>query len=183
MSNLKILLLIICIPLNAETFWTNYKIDGLLKVLVKLNKTFSTLSVSVEKYYKMPPLNFFEDYDECMGVHGSGATYCYVQTIITPDKSSDIYQQIETFSSLKKQHFRHDKLTRGICIDSCEKLLDDLNITGNELYVPKFEIDFRVNINSNWNCNAIRTFSSFSVLQDKLWLYRIPKCNRRSWKV
>lgn len=95
-------------------------------------------------YYKMPPLNLFEDYDACMDIYEGSAKYCFVQTILKPDESSQNYQYIKEFSSSRKQHFRHDKLSRGICINVCEKMLKDLGISADELYEPKFEIDFRV---------------------------------------
>lgn len=96
----------------------------------------------------MPPLNKFDDYDACMEVHQEKAKYCYVRTAIKPDLSSELYNFISEFSSKKKQHFRHDKLTRGICVNSCQKMLDNLEALAageaDSFYLPPFELDYKV---------------------------------------
>lgn len=100
---------------------------------------------SATKYYKMPLLNKFDDFDACMQVYAAEAKYCYVKTAIKPDPSSDLYNYIVEYSSFQKQHFRHDKLARGICINTCEELLDQMNITqSDEYFVPPFELDYKV---------------------------------------
>lgn len=87
----------------------------------------------------MPKLNELDDYDACMGVYGDNAKYCYVKSIIRPpDYSSTLYNFIVEFSSLKKQHYRHDKLTRGICVNKCAKLIATLNDTAEKYYEPPF---------------------------------------------
>ena len=93
----------------------------------------------------MPELNKFENYDACMGTFGREAKFCYVKTALKPDKSSKLFNFIEEFSSNKKQHFRHDKLARGICINTCRKIIDDLGQPAAEKYfVEKFDFDYEV---------------------------------------
>lgn len=87
----------------------------------------------------MPRLNLLDDYDECIEIYRDEAKYCYVKSIIkSPDYQSKVYNFIQKFSSNKKQHFRHDLLTRGVCLNKCEKLISALNNSIN-LYEPIFE--------------------------------------------
>lgn len=89
----------------------------------------------------MPRLNELDNYDECMGVFRESAKYCYVKSIIKPpDYSSDLYNFIVEFSSRTKQHYRHDKLARGICVNKCVKLLESLNDTAESYYEPPFGV-------------------------------------------
>lgn len=88
----------------------------------------------------MPHLNEFDDYDECMDVYKTEAKYCYVKSIIKPDYESALYLNIAEFSSKKKQHFRHDKLSRGICLNKCMKFIEELGQSSAEYYFePKFD--------------------------------------------
>jgi hypothetical protein len=92
----------------------------------------------------MPQLNKFDDFDACMQVFDDKARFCYVRTAIKPDPSSELYNFIWEFSKKKKQHFRHDKLTRGICINTCTQSLDKLGPLADEFYVEKFKLDYAV---------------------------------------
>lgn len=97
------------------------------------------------KYFQMPELNKFDGYDACMDVFQDEAIYCYVKSALKPDPTSELYNFIEQFSSKKKQHFRHDKLTRGICINNCQKLINEMGRRGDNYYTPKFDFDYTVN--------------------------------------
>jgi hypothetical protein len=90
----------------------------------------------------MPRLNELDDYDACMGVYRENAKYCYVKSIIKPpDYSSALYNFIVEFSSRsKKQHYRHDKLARGVCVNKCAKLMVALNDTTESYYQPPFSV-------------------------------------------
>jgi hypothetical protein len=48
------------------------------------------------------------------------------------------------FSSKKKVHFRHDKLTRGICVNTCKKLIAEMGLAADDFFVPEFELDYKV---------------------------------------
>jgi hypothetical protein len=91
----------------------------------------------------MPALNKFEDYDSCLETYQDKARYCYVKTAIKPD-SSELYTFIKEFSDKKKMHFRHDKLARGVCINSCQELIDGLGSDAEKYFVPYFELDYEV---------------------------------------
>ena len=92
----------------------------------------------------MPQLNEFDDYEECMDVYQKDGKYCNVKSAIKPDISSQTYAYIADFSSRKKQHFRHDRLTRGICLNKCIELIESLGIEAEYYYEPDFD-----NIGSN----------------------------------
>lgn len=120
----------------------------------------------------MPTLNKFDNYDACIDVYKEKARYCIVRTAIKPDSSSNLYNFIIEFSSRKKQHFRHgkrfetlnlrkdvadhfrsvaslsDKLLRGVCLNTCQKLLTQLDELQSgeaaKFYVPPFDLDYNV---------------------------------------
>lgn len=92
----------------------------------------------------MPILNKFDGYEGCMESYKDKAKYCYVRTALKPDTTSDMYNYIAEFSSNKKQHFRHDKLTRGICINTCQELIEELGSSAEDFYVAPFELDYKV---------------------------------------
>lgn len=100
------------------------------------------------KYFQMPILNKLDDYDACMEVHKEKARYCIVRTAIKPDLSSENYNFIVEFSSRKKQHYRHDKLIRGVCLNTCQKLLNELDALqsgeSDSFYEPPFHLDYNV---------------------------------------
>lgn len=89
----------------------------------------------------MPKLDKFDDYNECFGVFREEAKYCYVRTYIKPNLSSDLYKFIAEFSSNEKQHLRHDKLNRGICLNSCMKTIQQMGEQSNKYFVPIFEVE------------------------------------------
>ena len=92
----------------------------------------------------MPTLNRFDDYHKCMGTYGENALYCVADTFIKPDSSSELYKFIKEYSRDTKKHFRHDNLVRGLCVNSCEKIVNKLGSKADEYYVEKFPIDSNV---------------------------------------
>lgn len=93
----------------------------------------------------MPDLFQFDDYQKCMAEASDGITpaYCIVNTFIKPDRSSQLYNLINNFSSKEKQHFRHDKLQRGICVKSCLKLIEELT-TDDYFNIDEFPMDVKL---------------------------------------
>jgi len=87
----------------------------------------------------MPQLNEFDDYEECMDVYQKEGKYCFVKSVIKPDTNSQTYSFIREFSSRKKQHFRHDRLTRGICLNKCMELIESLDIEAAYHYEADFQ--------------------------------------------
>lgn len=111
-----------------------------------------------EKYFSMPKINQLDDYDECMDTYMNEAKYCFVKSIIKPpDYPSKVYDFIIEFSSNKKQHFRHDKLARGICLNKCSKLISTLNNSINIYYQPLFNHnESKVRFGCLNHCNSNR---------------------------
>lgn len=89
----------------------------------------------------MPKLDKFDDYNECFGIFQEEAKYCFVRTYIKPNLSSDLYKFIAEFSSNQKQHLRHDKLSRGICLNRCVKTIQRMGEQSNKYFVPLFEVE------------------------------------------
>ncbi|XP_052566116.1 nose resistant to fluoxetine protein 6-like [Culex pipiens pallens] len=101
--------------------------------------------IELSEYYRMPKLNEYDDYDQCMNDLPGGrvATFCMVRVVIKPDSGSTTWQLIEDFSSDRKRHFNHALLDRGICIEHCKQLVRGLsNETRQTLKVEKFDFDF-----------------------------------------
>ncbi|CAO1307095.1 unnamed protein product [Diamesa hyperborea] len=100
--------------------------------------------INTNEYFKMPSLYKFESYDKCLGTYYEEAKFCYVKTYIKPDDTSELYNYIRNFSSMGKQHFRHDKLVRGICMNSCKEIIDQTENSSDKYFVPEFPMDTRV---------------------------------------
>lgn len=94
----------------------------------------------------MPELFQFDDYQKCMDLSTDSIApaYCIVNTLIKPDESSELSRLIKEFSKREKQHFRHDKLQRGICLENCLRLVERLNDV-ESFYVEKFPSDTKLN--------------------------------------
>lgn len=93
----------------------------------------------------MPPINRVEEFHKCMYSTEGQSVYCVVRTAIKPDLSSDLWQQIETFSNDTKRHYRHDVLTTGFCLNHCSGELGRLSDTEQAgLLVEKFDFDYPV---------------------------------------
>lgn len=96
------------------------------------------------EYYRMPMLYNFDDYEQCMGLFEDEALYCVVNSYIKPDDTSNLYNYMMEFSSNGKQHFRHDKLQRGLCTNTCMKLIDNLRANSEKYYVDEFPLNTKV---------------------------------------
>lgn len=117
-------------------------------------------SVLATEYFRMPMLYRFDDYEKCFGLYESKALYCVVNSFIKPDGKSQLYKFIDKFSSNRKQHLRHDKLQRGICINSCEEIVQKLGRNANNYFVEKFPMNSKVS--ESWKLQEnISLFSIF----------------------
>lgn len=93
----------------------------------------------------MPPMHRQDDFERCLWSRKELSTYCTVSTLIKPDKSNAVWNQIEEFSSKKKIHFSHDVLFSGQCLSVCEKRLSKLSEEEREdLYVTPFPTNRKV---------------------------------------
>jgi hypothetical protein len=98
----------------------------------------------------MPEMCSFDNYDRCMALTSDKTSpgYCIVNTFIKPDYSSELYNYIREFSKLEKQHFRHDKVQRGICVKDCLSLIDELGSESMNFYVDKFPMDSKLTLDT-----------------------------------
>lgn len=69
----------------------------------------------------MPPLYRLDNYDRCF--HHTNPTYCLVRADMVPNKSSDLWNQIEDFS-VSVGHFEHNQMTYGMCVSTCQEIFD-----------------------------------------------------------
>lgn len=94
----------------------------------------------------MPDLFRFDDYQKCMARSADdySPAYCVVNTLIKPDRSSELYNFIHDFSKKEKQHFRHDKLQRGVCLENCLHLIDELGSEAENYRGEDFPIDSKL---------------------------------------
>lgn len=100
--------------------------------------------VSAADYYRMPKLYQFDDFDKCLATFNAEALYCVANSFIKPDSGSELYRLIKDYSEDKKQHLRHDKLQRGLCISSCEEAVRKLGNDSEKYYVEQFPMDSKV---------------------------------------
>lgn len=110
----------------------------------------------------MPDLYRFDDYDKCIGSHDAKALYCVVNSFIKPESGSELYRLIRNFSSNHKQHLRHDKLQRGVCVNECRELVGKLGEDSGKYFVEEFPMDSKVS--EMFNCFARKFFSHFNRL-------------------
>uniref|UniRef100_A0A336K189 CSON006028 protein n=1 Tax=Culicoides sonorensis TaxID=179676 RepID=A0A336K189_CULSO len=80
--------------------------------------------INENDYSKMPVLDKYEDFEECQRNFRENFTYCVVYLKIVSNTSSDLWKQIEEFSSHQQFHFRHDSLKRGICLNNYQNTKD-----------------------------------------------------------
>jgi hypothetical protein len=92
----------------------------------------------------MPPLYRYDDFDECMGVYENKALFCVVKTHLKEDLQSELYKFIKDYSKNRKQHFRHDKLERGLCINDCQEKLKKFGTESEKYFVKKFPMNSKV---------------------------------------
>ena len=97
-----------------------------------------------KEYFRMPKIYRYDDYDQCLGLYDKEAFYCVVNTFIKPDEKSELSKFITEFSSNKKQHFRHDKLQRGLCLNGCKDVIDKMGKSSENYLVKKFPFDSKV---------------------------------------
>jgi hypothetical protein len=96
----------------------------------------------------MPDIFAYDDFDKCMALSADRVSpaFCVVNSILKPNNSSDLYKFIEKFSTKEKQHFRHDKLNRGICVRDCIDLVEKIGNDSEFFYTDGFHTDSKLTL-------------------------------------
>lgn len=139
-------------------------------------KWFNETKFPASEYYRMPKLYKFDDYEDCMGTYQSEALYCVVNSIIKPDSSSELFNYIKDFSSNKMQHFRHDKLQRGMCVNKCRKLIHKIERDAKNYFVKKFPTDSKV----SGDVKVVKYFLTPPSSLVYFWIFRLRQRARVS---
>lgn len=113
----------------------------------------------------MPSIHRTDEFEQCMEIYENDALYCVVGSYIQPDLSSNLYNFISSYSSNKKQHFRHDKLQRGLCINICSRLITELGNISENYLVKSFPMDSKVKVHIKVLAVHIKLFSEIIFLQ------------------
>ncbi|XP_062704996.1 nose resistant to fluoxetine protein 6 [Aedes albopictus] len=123
---------------------------------MKINHSFLVLAVmqfwsavhgydgdyNMTEYWKMPALFQYDSIESCLRSNPEGI-FCVVKSVVKPDERSEIWAAIKKYSKYPYQ-YRHDVLTRGVCLGQCEELVKALSERDRVHYLqPKFDIDFR----------------------------------------
>lgn len=74
----------------------------------------------------MPMLNSYSNYKSCVSAYTDQFKYCVTHVYIEPNASSEVWKEIDEFSAYTYQHYRHDVLKRGVCMNDCVKMVQSL---------------------------------------------------------
>uniref|UniRef100_A0A1Q3FMG8 Acyltransferase 3 domain-containing protein n=2 Tax=Culex tarsalis TaxID=7177 RepID=A0A1Q3FMG8_CULTA len=120
-------------------------------------KGWSLVDYNMSEYYQMPPLFQYESIDKCLRSDPEGA-FCIVKSVVKPDESSPVWRSIQKYSKYAYQ-YQHDVLTRGVCVEACQKLVENLRDQQRvqQFQQPKFDVDFKYIIN-DWLLPNIQQF-------------------------
>lgn len=96
----------------------------------------------------MPEMFVFDDFEKCMALSSeeNSPNYCIVNSQIKPDNASSLYKVIDEFSQKEKQHFRHDKIQRGVCVKDCLNLAQNLRDEAENLFTEKFPMNSKLTL-------------------------------------
>ncbi|XP_050094016.1 nose resistant to fluoxetine protein 6-like [Anopheles aquasalis] len=94
-----------------------------------------------------------EDYEECLELPGPDdpdGVYCTATVVLKPNNQSDLWRLIEDFSSDYRRHFNHAVLKRGICIQRCQQIVQQLSPAARDaLSVDNFPISTKYKFDEN----------------------------------
>lgn len=125
------------------------------------------LIIVVSQYYLMPSLYNYDDYDGCSALFDD-PVYCIIDIQIKPELTSDLYNYITKFSNNYKQHFRHDKLERGLCINLCKQHVEKLESESFEYQIDSSSINAKeTNDEFNIYFNAYEDRKKYDELVNK----------------
>ncbi|XP_058053697.1 nose resistant to fluoxetine protein 6-like [Anopheles bellator] len=102
------------------------------------------------EYWQMPQLHLYDSMEHCLHNKPNGV-FCVTKVAIKPDARSSVWRLIKKYSKYTFQ-YNHDVLTRGVCVEKCSGVIDELVASGtpaDRYYVPKFNMTKRF-IMSDW---------------------------------
>lgn len=105
--------------------------------------------------FNLPTLNLYDNFQECLGLY-PGGDYCVVDTMIKPDYDSKLYNEIIDYNKDVKKHFRRDMLTRGLCIERCNKIIAEIQAESENFIVEEFPR----NVTVSCLCEFINKFTN-----------------------
>ncbi|XP_039452293.1 nose resistant to fluoxetine protein 6-like [Culex pipiens pallens] len=130
----------------------------------------SLVDYNMSEYHQMPPLFQYESIDKCLRSDPEGA-FCIVKSVVKPDENSPLWRSIQKYSKYAYQ-YQHDVLTRGVCVEACRKLVENLR-DQQRFWQPEFDVEFKYIIN-DWLLPNIEQFrSQYSELLNICQNYRM----------
>ncbi|XP_055533120.1 nose resistant to fluoxetine protein 6-like [Wyeomyia smithii] len=104
------------------------------------------IQFNMSEYWQMPPLFQYESFEGCLRSNPDGV-FCVVKSAVKPNGRSSLWRTIEKYSKYPYQ-YQHSVLTRGICLEQCEKLVKALSDKQRVQFLqPKFDVNFKFIIN------------------------------------
>ncbi|XP_058456880.1 uncharacterized protein LOC131434243 [Malaya genurostris] len=123
-----------------------------------------TFKYDLDEYRRMPVLHQYDSFESCMRSKPL-ATFCVVKTVVKPNNQSELWRIMEKYSQHPYQ-YRHSVLSRGICVERCEKLVSDMSVAQRQTYYQrKFDVKFKY-ITNDWllpNIEAYRQEHGFII--------------------
>lgn len=95
--------------------------------------------------FNLPTLNLYDNFHGCLGKY-PGGDYCVVDTMIKPDYDSNLYKEIIEYNKDVKKHFRRDMLTRGLCIEKCRKIIEEIGAQSENYLINEFSRNVTVSV-------------------------------------
>lgn len=90
---------------------------------------------------KLVPLHRHDSFFDCLTQFDQDGVYCVAQAYIKPANQTQAWIDIVEHSKAVENHFRHDRISRAICIRSCESRLQLVDAVEDIPLTPKFDID------------------------------------------
>ncbi|XP_055629968.1 nose resistant to fluoxetine protein 6-like [Toxorhynchites rutilus septentrionalis] len=111
---------------------------------------------NMSEYWQMPALFEYESFESCLRSNPDGI-FCVVKSVVKADHRSQIWRTIEKYSRYPYQ-YHHNVLTRGICLERCEEVVNALSEQQRLRFLePKFPVDFKYIIN-DWLLPNIESY-------------------------
>uniref|UniRef100_A0A182PVM7 Acyltransferase 3 domain-containing protein n=1 Tax=Anopheles epiroticus TaxID=199890 RepID=A0A182PVM7_9DIPT len=136
---------------TSSTLVLAYIMGTLMCVLIEI--PFSNVQKTLfffkqeSEYWKMPQLQVYDSIEQCLHNKPDGV-FCIAKVVIKPNSRSEVWRLIKKYSKYTFQ-YNHDVLTRGVCLERCNSVLQQLGQVADRYYEPKFNVSKRYAI-SDW---------------------------------